>query len=106
KIFLENVNLLRKVYSCPYFIPCIIMTFRFIGLCWHFLHHGIAARNFEHRFQLADHVKVTAAHLINGLLNIELVREIPEAMKPHTITINTSSNSNASQLKDATIKAA
>ena len=72
----------------------------------HFLHRGIAARNFEHRFQLADHVKVTTAGLVNGLLNIELVREIPEAMKPHKIAINTSTKNTSSQLKDASIKAA
>ncbi|MGB0663947.1 MAG: Hsp20 family protein [Pontibacterium sp.] len=53
----------------------------------HFLHQGIAARNFERRFQLADHVKVTRAKLENGLLHIDLVREIPEAMKARTITI-------------------
>jgi len=52
-----------------------------------FLHRGIAARNFERRFQLADHVKVTDAKLANGLLHIELVREIPEAMKPRKIEI-------------------
>ena len=52
-----------------------------------FLHRGIAARNFERRFQLADHVEVTGAHLANGLLNIELAREIPEAMKPKSIPI-------------------
>lgn len=52
-----------------------------------FLHRGIAARDFEHRFQLADHVKVVAAALENGLLNIELVREVPEAMKPRKISI-------------------
>ncbi len=55
-----------------------------------FLHQGIAARNFERRFQLADHVEVTAARLSNGLLHIELVREIPEAMKPKTIPIGDS----------------
>lgn len=71
-----------------------------------YLHRGIAARNFEHRFQLAEHVKVTGADLINGLLNIELVREIPEAMKAHTITINTSVNSNTQKLKNASVKAA
>ncbi|MCP3849112.1 MAG: Hsp20 family protein [Gammaproteobacteria bacterium] len=71
-----------------------------------FLHHGIAARNFEHRFQLAEHVKVTAANLVNGLLNIELVREIPEAMKAHTISINTTADSSKNKLKDASIKAA
>ncbi|KRB93769.1 MULTISPECIES: Hsp20 family protein [Oxalobacteraceae] len=53
-----------------------------------FLHRGIAARDFEHRFQLADHVKVVGAKLDNGLLNIELVREIPESLKPRKIEIN------------------
>lgn len=53
-----------------------------------FLHRGIAARDFEHRFQLADHVRVTNASLENGLLNIELVREVPEAKKPRKISIN------------------
>lgn len=52
-----------------------------------FLHQGIAARNFERRFQLADHVRVQTASLENGLLHVELVREIPEAMKPRTIEI-------------------
>lgn len=54
-----------------------------------FLHRGIAARNFERRFQLADYVEVSAANLENGLLNIDLKREIPEAMKPRTIDIAT-----------------
>ena len=53
-----------------------------------FLHRGIAARNFERRFQLADHVRVVDAQLANGLLHIELVREIPEAMKPRKIEIS------------------
>ena len=53
-----------------------------------YLHQGIAGRNFERVFQLADHVKVTGATLENGLLNIDLVREIPEAMKPRQIAIN------------------
>ena len=52
-----------------------------------YLHQGIAARNFERRFQLADHVEVTTARMAHGLLYIELVREIPEAMKPKKITI-------------------
>ncbi|MFZ6773437.1 Hsp20 family protein [Undibacterium sp. SXout7W] len=52
-----------------------------------FLHRGIAARDFEHRFRLADHVKVISARMDNGLLNIELVREIPEAYKPRRILI-------------------
>jgi len=53
-----------------------------------YLHRGIAGRNFERRFQLADHVKVTGARLENGLLHIELRRELPEAMKPRTIQID------------------
>ncbi|MEC5398374.1 Hsp20 family protein [Uliginosibacterium sp. H1] len=52
-----------------------------------YLHRGIAARDFEHRFQLADHVRVVDASLDNGLLNIELVREVPEALKPRKINI-------------------
>jgi molecular chaperone IbpA len=52
-----------------------------------YLHHGIATRSFERRFNLADHVKVTAASLENGLLHIDLERELPEAMKPRTIEI-------------------
>ena len=52
-----------------------------------YLHRGIAGRSFEHRFQLADHVRVNGARLANGLLDIELVRELPEAMKPQRIEI-------------------
>ncbi|MFK5987037.1 MAG: Hsp20 family protein [Pseudomonadota bacterium] len=52
-----------------------------------FLHQGIAARNFKHSFQLAEHVKITGADLRNGLLFLNLVREIPEAMKPRAIKI-------------------
>ncbi len=52
-----------------------------------YLYQGIAERNFERRFQLADHVRVTGANLENGLLHIDLVREIPEAMKPRKIKI-------------------
>jgi molecular chaperone IbpA len=52
------------------------------------LYRGIAARSFERRFQLADHVEVKGATLENGLLHVDLVREIPEAMKPRTIAIN------------------
>jgi molecular chaperone IbpA len=55
------------------------------------LYRGIAARAFERRFQLADHVEVRGASLENGLLHIDLVREIPEAMKPRTIKIGTAS---------------
>ena len=52
-----------------------------------FLYRGIAGRNFERRFQLADHVKVTGAKLANGLLTIDLQREIPEEKKPRAIEI-------------------
>jgi molecular chaperone IbpA len=52
-----------------------------------YLHRGIAERNFERRFSLADHVRVDGARLENGLLTIELVRELPEAMKPRRISI-------------------
>ncbi|MDQ4087459.1 MAG: Hsp20 family protein [Pseudomonadota bacterium] len=52
-----------------------------------FLHIGIATRAFERRFELADFVRVTGAELRDGLLSIELVREIPEAMKPRKIDI-------------------
>lgn len=55
-----------------------------------FLHQGIAARNFERRFNLADHVEVSGASLANGLLHVELKRELPEAMKPRSIKIATS----------------
>ncbi len=52
-----------------------------------FLHQGIAGRSFERRFELADHIKVLGASLENGLLNIDLSREVPEEMKPRTIEI-------------------
>jgi molecular chaperone IbpA len=54
-----------------------------------FLYRGIASRAFERRFQLADHVEVKGATLENGLLHVDLVRNIPEAMKPRTIAIGT-----------------
>jgi molecular chaperone IbpA len=53
-----------------------------------YLHQGIAGRDFERVFQLADHVKVTGASLENGLLHIDLERELPETMKPRQIAIN------------------
>jgi molecular chaperone IbpA len=52
-----------------------------------FLHRGIAARSFERRFQLADYVEVKGAEFTNGLLHIDLVRNLPERMKPRTISI-------------------
>jgi len=53
------------------------------------LYRGIAGRSFERRFQLADYVQVKGASLENGLLHVDLVREIPEAMKPRNIAIAT-----------------
>jgi molecular chaperone IbpA len=53
-----------------------------------FVYRGIATRSFERRFALADHVQVRDADLKDGLLSIQLVREIPEAMKPKKISIN------------------
>ena len=56
-----------------------------------FLHRGIATRAFERRFQLADHVEVRGADLKDGLLHIDLVRNVPERLKPRTISIGGSS---------------
>ena len=53
-----------------------------------YLYQGIAARAFERRFRLADHVQVSGARLENGLLHIDLVREIPEALKPRRVEIS------------------
>ena len=53
-----------------------------------FLHQGIASRSFERKFNLADHIEVVSADLADGLLRVNLVKEIPEAMKPRTIAIN------------------
>ncbi len=53
-----------------------------------FLHRGIARRAFERRLQLADYIQVSGARLENGLLHVDLVREVPEAMKPRQIAIN------------------
>ncbi len=60
-----------------------------------YLHRGIAGRSFERRFELADHVKVEDASLVNGMLRILLKREIPDAMKPRKITIGTSAGQTA-----------
>jgi molecular chaperone IbpA len=64
-----------------------------------FLHMGIATRNFERRFQLADYVHVTSADMSDGLLTIALVREIPDALKPRTINIG--SNAAGSVIEQA-----
>ena len=55
------------------------------------LYRGIAERSFERRFKLADHVRATGAKLENGLLHVELVREVPEALKPRKIAISAGS---------------
>jgi len=65
-----------------------------------FLHRGIAARAFERRFEVADHVRVTDAKLENGLLHIELVREVPEEKKPRVIAV-TSGEPSRPQLQAA-----
>ena len=52
-----------------------------------FLYRGIAGRAFDRRFQLADFIKVTGAEIVNGLLHVDLVREVPEAMKPRAIKV-------------------
>ena len=68
-----------------------------------FLHRGIAARAFERRFQLADHVEVEGAALKNGLLHIDLKRNIPEEMKPRRIAI-TSAPASAKQIEATAAK--
>lgn len=60
-----------------------------------YLHRGLTGRSFQRRFELADHVKVAGASLTNGLLSIELKREIPEAMKPRRIEIGSASSSSS-----------
>lgn len=70
-----------------------------------YLHRGIGTRAFEHTFQLADYVQVKGAQLRNGLLDIELVREVPEAMKPHKIAIKTNGQS-AKAIDDQSAKQA
>ncbi|WP_193370001.1 Hsp20 family protein [Pelagibius marinus] len=69
-----------------------------------YLHRGIAGRAFQRSFEIADHVKVTGARLENGLLHIDLVRELPEEMKPRRIEIGTGPA--FKQVTDGTKKAA
>jgi len=66
-----------------------------------YLYRGIAGRAFERRFQLADYIKVTGASLENGMLSIDLAREIPDAMKPRTIPITGKSGSQPALTKAA-----
>ena len=60
-----------------------------------YLHRGIATRAFERRFTLADHVRVTGASHANGMLHIDLTREVPEALKPRRIEISKAAKSDA-----------
>lgn len=60
-----------------------------------FVHQGIAERNFERKFQLSDYIKVTGAQMANGLLHVELVREVPEALKPRKISIGNTASASA-----------
>jgi len=69
-----------------------------------FLHRGIAARAFEKRFQLADHVRAVGARTENGILHVELLREVPEALKPRQIEI--AQNGKTIEGKDTSKKAA
>src|ERR1700712_4400380 len=62
------------------------------------LHHGLASRDFKQTFNLADHVKVTSANLENGLLLVELLREIPEQLKPRRIELGSPAASLGSQV--------
>jgi len=65
-----------------------------------YLHQGLALRPFEQRFELADHIRVTDAAFADGLLTIDLVREVPEALKPRRIEINGPRTSPLSRLMD------
>ncbi|WP_366657122.1 Hsp20 family protein [Fodinicurvata sp. EGI_FJ10296] len=65
-----------------------------------FLHRGIAARSFDRRFQLADHIRIVNARLDNGLLHIDLHREVPEQMRPRTINIATDAEAGARSVED------
>lgn len=71
-----------------------------------YLHRGIAQRAFEHRFQLADHVKVRGADMEKGLLHIHLEREVPEAMKPRKISIRKSRSARVMETDDKVTKIA
>lgn len=71
-----------------------------------YLHRGIATRSFERRFQLADHVQVTGAKLENGLLHVDTRREIPEALKPRSISIQSASGTSQKTIEGSSQAAA
>ena len=66
-----------------------------------YLHRGIATRAFERRFQLADHVRVSGASHVDGMLHIDLVREVPEALKPRRIEIANGTKTNGTKTIEA-----
>jgi molecular chaperone IbpA len=68
-----------------------------------YLHRGIATRAFARRFQLADHVKVTGAAHENGMLHIDLAREVPEALKPRRINITTATQTPANLIAEKSV---
>ena len=68
-----------------------------------YLHRGIATRAFERRFQLADHVRVTGASHENGMLHIDLVREVPEALKPRQIAITKGRKTEANLIEEKSV---
>ena len=66
-----------------------------------YLHRGIAGRSFERKFELANHIQVTGARMENGLLHVDLKREIPEALKPRRIAINGNTAPTEKQISQA-----
>jgi len=68
-----------------------------------YLHRGIATRAFERRFHLADHVRVTSASHENGMLHIDLTREVPEALKPRRIAITSAGRTNANLVEQKSV---
>ncbi|MGE4062305.1 MAG: Hsp20 family protein [Rhodospirillaceae bacterium] len=66
-----------------------------------YLHRGIAGRSFERKFELADHIQVTGATMENGLLHIDLKREIPEALKPRKVAIAASNGNTPKTIEQA-----
>jgi|TARA_B110000091_G_scaffold180279_1_gene197044 molecular chaperone IbpA len=68
-----------------------------------YLHRGIATRAFERRFQLAEHVRVTGAAHENGMLHIDLVREVPEALKPRQIKIASAAQTDANLIEEKSV---
>jgi hypothetical protein len=83
----ENMVMSNTLDFAPLFRSSIGFD-RILDASGQYLHRGIAARAFQRRFfELADHVKVVGASLVNGLLTIDLKRELPEEMKPRRIAI-------------------